>query len=179
MNGTCAIINKTQKRVLFFKKGASGTERMRKPVSFWEKNKKLILEFLRYVVVGGVAAVVDMAVNYLMLYVVLQGTKDDHGLVAVSVAVGFAVGLIANFVLSNLFVFKEAEQKEKGQTVGAFLIYVAVGVIGFGMTEGLTLLGTRFIGDTGLWYLLLTCVVKGIVLIWNYVGRKIFVYKGK
>ncbi|MCI6502235.1 MAG: GtrA family protein [Clostridia bacterium] len=179
MNGVCAIINETKKRVLFFKEGASGAERMGKAVSFWDKNKKLILEFLRYVVVGGVSAVVDMAVNYLMLYVVFQGTKDDHGLVAVSVAVGFAVGLIANFVLSNLFVFKEAEQKEKGQTVGAFLIYVAVGVIGFGMTEGLTLLGTRFIGDTGLWYLLLTCVVKGIVLIWNYVGRKIFVYKGK
>ena len=87
MNGVCAIINETQKRVLFFKKGASGTERMGKAVSFWDKNKKLILEFLRYAVVGGVSAVVDMAVNYLMLYVVLQGTKDDHGLVAVSVAV--------------------------------------------------------------------------------------------
>ena len=47
------------------------------------------------------------------------------------------------------------------------------------MTVGLTLLGTRFIGKEGIWYLLMTAVVKGIVLIWNYLGRKIFVYKGK
>ncbi len=63
--------------------------------------------------------------------------------------------------------------------MAAFLIYAAVGVIGFGLTEGLTILGTHFIGDGGIWYLFLTCCVKGIVLVWNYIGRKIFVYKGK
>jgi len=101
------------------------------------------------------------------------------GLVAISVAAGFIIGLAVNFILSNIFVFNDAEQKEKGKTAGAFLIYAAVGVIGFGLTEVLTLLGTMIIGDEGLWYLALTVVVKGIVLIWNYIGRKIFVYKGK
>ena len=146
---------------------------------FIERNKKLIFEFLRYAVVGGISAVVDMGVNYAMLFYILNGTKDDKGLVAISVASGFAVGLIVNFILSNIFVFNEAEQREKGKTAGAFLIYVLVGVVGFGITEGLTILGTLFIGDSGMWYLLLTCFVKGIVLIWNYVGRKILVYRGK
>lgn len=148
-------------------------------MEFIKKNKKLIMEFLRYAVVGGVSALVDMAVNYVMLFFILGGTKDDRGLVAISVACGFAVGLFVNFVLSNIFVFKSEEQKEKGRTLGAFLIYVAVGVIGFGLTELMTILGTLIIGDGGIWYLLLTCFVKGVVLIWNYVGRKIFVYKGK
>ena len=71
------------------------------------------------------------------------------------------------------------EQKEKGKTAGAFLIYALVGVIGFALTEGLTILGTLLIGEGGFWYLVLTCFVKGAVLIWNYIGRKIFVYKGK
>ena len=144
-----------------------------------EKNKKLLFEFLRYAVVGGVSAVIDMAVNYAVLFYLLGGTKDDKVLVAVSVAAGFVVGLLVNFILSNIFVFKEKEQKEKGKTVGAFLIYALVGVIGFGLTELLTILGTHFIGDGGIWYLVLTCFVKGVVLIWNYVGRKIFVYKGE
>ena len=146
---------------------------------FFQKNKKLILEFLRYVVVGGVSAVIDMAVNYCMLYYILGGTKEDKGLVAISVAVGFIIGLAANFILSNIFVFNAEGQKEKGKTASAFFIYAAVGVVGFGLTEGLTLLGTKFIGEEGIWYLALTVVVKGIVIIWNYVGRKIFVYKGK
>lgn len=144
-----------------------------------EKNKKLLFEFLRYVLVGGVSALVDMAVNFVMLYYLLGGTKDDKGLVAISVAAGFIVGLAVNFLLSNVFVFNEKEQREKGRTLGAFLIYALVGVIGFGLTEGLTILGTHFIGNGGIWYLVLTCFVKGIVLIWNYVGRKIFVYRGK
>lgn len=140
--------------------------------------KRTVFEFARYVIVGGVAAVIDMAVNYLMLFHVFHATKDDIRQVAVSVALGFVVGLIVNFVLSNLFVFKTDEQQKQGRTLRAFLIYAAVGLIGFGLTEGLTILGTNVIGNSGLWYLLLTCVVKGIVLIWNYIGRKIFVYKG-
>ena len=142
------------------------------------KNKKLLLEFLRYVIVGGISAVVDMGVNFIVLFFVLNGTKDDRGLVAISVAAGFAVGLAVNFILSNLFVFKEKEQREKGKTLGAFLIYTLVGVIGFGLTEALTILGTLLIGRGGIWYLLLTCFVKGVVLVWNYAGRKIFVYRG-
>ncbi len=141
--------------------------------------KKTIFEFLRYAVVGGISAVIDMGVNYAMLYYVLKATKDDTAMVAVSVAAGFIVGLAANFILSNIFVFRSAEQKEKGKTFGAFAIYVAVGIIGFGITELLTILGTSLIGDEGIWYLLLSCCVKGVVLIWNYLGRKIFVYRGK
>ena len=137
------------------------------------------MEFLRYAVVGGISAVVDMGVNFVMLFYILGGTKDDKLYVAIAVAAGFIVGLAINFILSNIFVFKDKEQREKGRTAGAFLIYVLVGLIGFGITEGLTILGTLCIGDEGIWYLLLTCVVKGVVLIWNYVGRKIFVYKGK
>lgn len=148
-------------------------------LNFFTKNKKLIMEFLRYVIVGGVSALVDMGVNYAMLFYILGGTKDDKGLVAASVAAGFVVGLTVNFILSNIFVFKSDEQREKGKTARGFLIYVAVGVIGFGLTELLTLLGTLVIGDSGIWYLALTCFVKGVVLVWNYVGRKIFVYRGK
>ena len=52
-------------------------------------------------------------------------------------------------------------------------------MIGLGLTELLTVIGTILISDSGFLYLVLTCFVKGVVLIWNYVGRKIFVYKEK
>ena len=144
-----------------------------------EKNKALIIEFLRYAVVGGASAVVDMAVNYFSLFYLFGGTKDDRGLVALSVALGFTVGLTANFILSNVFVFKSEEQRKKGKTARGFLIYAAVGIVGFIITELMTLLGTLVIGEGGFWYLVLTVGVKGVVLVWNYVGRKIFVYREK
>ena len=142
-------------------------------------DKKTLFEFARYVIVGGISALVDMGVNYVMLYYILGGTKDDRLYVALSVTAGFIVGIAVNYILSNIFVFRTDEQKKKGRTVGAFMIYLAVGVVGYGLTVGLTLLGTLLIGESGIWYLLMTCVAKGVVLIWNYVGRKILVYKGK
>lgn len=147
--------------------------------SFFQKNKKLILEFLRYVIVGGISAVVDMAVNNGLVFYVFGGETKNMGAVAISVTAGFIVGLAVNFILSNIFVFNAEEQKEKGKTAGAFFIYAAVGVIGYILTAVLTLLGTLVIGEEGIWYIILTVGVKGIVLIWNYIGRKIFVYKGK
>ena len=143
------------------------------------KQKKNLLEFARYVVVGGISAVIDMAINYLMLYVIFATDSDNTPMVVISVTAGFVVGLLSNYILSNIFVFRSGEQKERGKTVQAFLIYGVVGMIGLGLTELLTVIGTIFISDSGFLYLVLTCFVKGVVLIWNYVGRKIFVYKEK
>ena len=76
-------------------------------------------------------------------------------------------------------IISKAEQQKEGKTVKAFVIYALVGVIGYFLTVGLTLLGTLVTGESGFWYLVLTCAVKGIVLIWNYIGRKLLVYRGK
>ena len=148
-------------------------------MELFSKNKGLVWEFLRYTVVGLVAGVLDMAVNYIFLFYVFGGTKDDTLFVALSVAAGFIVGLTSNYILSNVFVFRSAEQREKGVGVKAFLIFAAVGLSGFLLTEILTLVGAQLIGEGGFWYLVLTVFVKGIVQFWNYAGRKIFVYRGK
>lgn len=138
--------------------------------------KESIMEFARYVLVGGISAVIDMGLNYATLYYILHSTKNGTWQVAVSVAAGFLVGLIVNFVLSNSFVFRQVEQQAKGRTFRAFLLSAMVGIVGLGLTEILTLCGTRIISKDGFMYLVLICVIKGIVLVWNYLGRKYLVY---
>ena len=144
----------------------------------YNKKKQLLAEFLRYAVVGGFSFLVDAGV--------LAAVKElfyrencTPGQMAICVAAGFVAGLIANYLLSSLFVFRSEEQKQRGRSLKAFLIYVLVGLIGFGLTELGMYLGTIIVGSTGLWYLLVKCFVAGVVLIWNYVGRKIFVYHGR
>lgn len=141
--------------------------------------KSNLIEFLKYAVVGGICAIIDIAVNSLFLYAIFNSDKSDVPMVVVSVACGFIVGLVCNFILSNLFVFVSDEQREKGRTLKAFFIYAAVGIIGFLFTEGLTVLGTYIIPEKSIWYIILSCFVKGIVLVWNYLGRKFFVYANK
>jgi putative flippase GtrA len=141
-----------------------------------EKNN--IFEFIRYIFVGGISALVDMGVLYIMTEFAFDGKKDGIAL-TLSVAAGFVFGLIVNYLLSQLFVFTSKEQREKGKNASAFFIYAVVGLIGFVLTELLMHIGMLFVSHEGLWYILLNCFVKGVVLIWNYVGRKIFVYRGE
>jgi putative flippase GtrA len=141
-----------------------------------EKNN--IFEFIRYIFVGGISALVDMGVLYIMTEFAFDGKKDGIAL-TLSVATGFVFGLIVNYLLSQLFVFTSKEQREKGKKASAFFIYAVVGLIGFVLTELLMHIGLLFVSHEGLWYILLNCFVKGVVLIWNYVGRKIFVYRGE
>lgn len=140
--------------------------------------KALLFEFLRYAVVGGISAVADMAVLWAVTEFVFDGKNTGLPL-TVSVSAGFVVGLIVNYLLSNLFVFTAGEQKKKGRTTKAFLIYAAVGVIGYFLTQALMHLGMTFVSKEGLAYLILNVFVKGIVLVWNYLGRKILVYRGE
>ena len=130
-------------------------------------------EFLRYVVVGGIAFLADFGV--------LVGTQESlfhryaSGVYWATV-MGFVVGLVVNYFLSLLFVFTSTKDKGKGRSVGAFLIFGVVGLLGLGWTE----LG-MWVGVACLdWnYMLVKMLVTGVVLMWNYLGRKILVFGGK
>ena len=149
--------------------------------------KALIAEFLRYAVVGGIAFVVDFAVFALFRELVFGGSGTTVA-ITVSTAAGFIAGLAVNYVLSMLMVFRTEKQQKQGKSVHAVLVFAAVGVVGLGLTELLQWLGEvkllqtslgKSINDLlgGLGVYAVKVVVAGIVLIWNYVGRKIFVFK--
>ncbi|MBQ3259429.1 MAG: GtrA family protein [Clostridia bacterium] len=144
-----------------------------------DNQKRLIAEFLRYAVVGGVSFLADLGVMTLAKELLFQHEEGFGIGLALCVALGFVSGLAVNYRLSCAFVFRSAEQRTLGRGLIPFLLYAAVGVIGFFLTELGMYLGVSIIGSEGFRYALVKCVVAGLVLVWNYVGRKIFVYKGK
>ena len=94
---------------------------------------------------------------------------------------GFFVGLIVNYIISIFFVFTAEGQKEKGKGVKAFLIYFAVSLVGLLINLGVTQLGCNLLSvtrDDTLLFMFVSGVAACVSLIWNYLGRKIFVYKG-
>lgn len=141
-------------------------------------NKTTVYEIFRYVIVGGISAVVDIAGLTFFVEVIFNSEKSPVNM-AIATAAGFILGLICNYVLSMLFVFTSDLQKEQNKNkTKTFVIFTLVGIVGFFLTELFMYLGMLICSKEGLWYIVLSCFVKGIVLIWNYVGRKIFVYKG-
>ena len=139
------------------------------------KLKNLMGEFFRYVLVGGVCFLIDAGSMTACKELFFHNNCNEWQM-ALCVAVGFLLGLTGNYLLSNVFVFRSADQKKQGWKLSAFLIFA---LIGLGITEAGMWLGVKLVGSEGLWYILVKCIMAGIVLIWNYIGRKIFVYRGQ
>ena len=155
-----------------------------------DKKKALIKEMLRYLVAGGSAFVCDLLIKTLFHSVILPEDMGGFSIfgfanewnVTIATVIGFLVGLIVNYVVSIFFVFTTDDQKALGKGIVPFLIYFAVSIVGLLVNLGVTQLGCNILSvgkeDTIL-FMFVSCVAAGVALIWNYIGRKVFIYRGK
>ena len=125
-----------------------------------------MIQFFRYVIVGGIATVVDWGVQYFLT------EAGIHYLV--SAVFAFFAGLSVNFLLSKIFVFK-AEKARVG-TALEFAAYAAIGGAGLLLTVGIMYVLTDVLH---LHYMLSKVAATFIVLFWNYFARKKLVYEGR
>lgn len=132
---------------------------------FLTPTKNGFLQFFRYLFVGGIATVVDWGVLF-----GLTELFDLHHLV--SAVFAFVAGLATNFLLSKLLVFSANEARTNGFL--EFLGYVLIGVIGLGITE---LILYVFSDHWALHYMLSKVIATVVVLVWNYLARKLLLYK--
>ncbi|HEX2947188.1 MAG TPA: GtrA family protein [Clostridia bacterium] len=133
---------------------------------------KLLQEFGRYILVGGTAFIVDMSLLYIFKNYVFH--DFTYWGVYFSTAIGFIGGLVYNYILSLTFVFTSAKEQNKGKNVGAFVVFLLIGVSGLLLTELGMYAGVQLIG---IHYLITKVLVAGFVLIWNYGLRKILLFK--
>ena len=133
--------------------------------------EKLIFEFLRYTIVGGISFLADFGALVCAQELYLK--RFSWGVYA-STVIGFVVGLAVNYVLSILFVFTQAKDRGKGRSVGAFVVFGLIGVIGLGLTEFGMWVGVEILTWN---YMVVKVVVTGAVLAWNYLGRKLLIFR--
>ena len=153
-----------------------------------QTKKELFWEVFRFLLVGGLATVADYVVAYLFRVYLLPSTLvGETWSLIISTAIGFCVGLIINWFLSLAFVFKAIRNKKEASSKKSFFIYLAICAIGL----ALSLLGMQFVqvipnfplfGTTtflkeGWDWWMMKCIMTLIVLVWNYLGRKLFVFK--
>lgn len=133
-------------------------------VIFYEQTDNFFVQLFRYVFVGGIAFIADWGMMVFLHEIV-------HTNVYIATAIAFIFGLIVNFILSKIFVFQEAS--EKTGTVGEFIVYGIIGATGLLFTEAIMWLLLKI----GIIYMIAKVVAAAIVLIWNFVARKILLYK--
>ena len=130
---------------------------------------KGIKQFLSYFGVGGVSALVEWAVFSLLEYLL-----DMPYLLATILA--FIFSTTTNWFLGRTFTFKESAYKDK-KAKEIFLVFL-VSAIGLGFN---LLLMYLFVDVFGMNTNLLKTIAKifstGIVFIWNFLSRKLWIYR--
>lgn len=127
------------------------------------KMKHLVEQVLKFGVVGVIAFLID----YSLLYVL---TEFCHIHYMISSIISFTVSLIFNYIASIYWVF-DVKQK---QTYKEVIVFTILSVIGLGINQLVMYLMT----DVGnIYYMLSKLVATAIVMVWNFITRKIFIEK--
>ena len=158
-----------------------------------QTKKQLFWEIVRFVIVGGTVTLVDYLCFYLVRVWILpeslfsSKTWDVFSL-AIATAVGFCVGLCISWKLSIAFIFRSVKDKEKASSPKAFFLFAFIGVMGLVLTElgmlimvhtlpAILLFGRTKCLDLPWAEWLAKIVMTFIVMVFNYLGRKLFIFK--
>lgn len=125
--------------------------------------KKLIIQLIKFGIVGVIATLIDLAV----LMVLKEFMKVD---VLAASAVAFSVSVIANYILSMLFVFESSGNSK----VKEFLVFVVLSIGGLLLNQFIMWIGTEIMTAYYLWVKAFALV---FVPIYNFITRKIFLEK--
>lgn len=126
-----------------------------------EKSEKLLLQIFKFIMVGGLAFVID--------YLTLIICKEVFNLnVLVSAAIAFTISVVFNYILSVKWVFDVDKSKSEKKN---FIIFIVFSIIGLLLTELIMWIGT---GVLKVNYLLVKIIATAIVMVFNFVTRKLF-----
>ena len=153
---------------------------------------QLLMEIFRFLLVGGVATIADYAVqtiaNLIMTKCFHIDIETTFWTPLISKACGFPTGMIVNWLLSILFVFQQVKDKKQTRSQKSFWMFALISVIGFVATlvgvscltwalPTIQIFGKTSIFGTTWSEWIATIVMTCVVLVWNYLGRKIFIFK--
>ncbi len=133
---------------------------------FTEPTTRPLIQFFRYVFVGGCSFLVDAGVLWLF------ARAGMHYLLAA--CFGFVAGLVFNFLLSRALVFR-AETARVGRVL-EFAGYALIGLVGLGLTEALLYFFTEIVQFH---YMISKVVASAVVLFWNFFARKVILYRNE
>ena len=126
-----------------------------------EKMKKLFIQLFRFGVVGGSAFLIDYGI---MVFLTEFGKMNY----LLSSGISFAVSVIYNYVLSINWVF-EVKKDQTGKR--NFIYFLLLSIIGLGINE---ILMWIFVEALHIYYMAAKIGVTFIVMVYNFITRKIF-----
>lgn len=125
-------------------------------------------EFFRYFIVGGLSFVIDFSILVLLREIIFNNATTEYAITSTIIA--FIIAFLFNYIASLKFVFityKSANHKKD------MILTLLIAVTGLIITILLMYLGEFILLIS---YIPSKIIVTALVLIWNYLARKYFVF---
>lgn len=133
-------------------------------------SKKNLMQFISYFFVGGCAAIVE----WIMFFVFASLCGFQYLL---STFLAFIFSTTANLILGRIWTFKQSERFSNNRLWETVEIFV-VSAIGLLFNLGLMYLFVNVLGlDTDFLMTVSKIIATGIVFIWNFLIRKLVIYR--
>lgn len=133
---------------------------------FVDKTDNIMLQFFRFIFVGGTAFVVDFSIYYGLVEFV-------HLSYLLSAAISFFISVLVNYYLSTSWVFNQSQIEN---TAIEFNLFLAISIVGLIFTEILLYIFTDIFSINYLWSKVIAAI---LVLFWNFSARRIMFYGKK
>ena len=131
-----------------------------------EKTDNLLLQFFRYIFVGGTAFVIDFG----LLYVFTTYLGIYY---LISAVLSFLISVLVNYVMSTKWVFNQDKINNK---LVEFNLFILISTIGLVFTEIILYLLTDI---CGIYYMISKIIASILVLFWNFSARRVMYYGKK
>lgn len=122
--------------------------------------RRLIKQVFGFGMIGGLCFLIDY-------FLMIGLTEIGHMNYLLSSGISFVMSVIVNYLLSMRFIF---ESKDNMNKVTEFVIFIVLSVIGLGINE---VLMWFIVEKWGLHYMVTKIVVTAIVMIYNFITRKL------
>ena len=126
-----------------------------------DKKVKLLVQIFKFVIVGGIATVLDWAI-----YFVLYNYFKIEPLIGNIIS--FSISTVYNYWASTKWVFEVNKNKSKNRMFVEFIIF---STIGLGLTELLLWIGIKLLNVNAM---VMKIIATMIVMVFNFVTRKKF-----
>lgn len=124
----------------------------------------LIKQIGRFLVVGGLAFLVD----YSVLWALVDLLATNY---LVASTLSFVVSVVFNYILSSIWVFDSTGNINRA---GSFVVFVALSIVGLLLNLAIMWLAVDILE---IYYLIAKIGSTGIVMIYNFVSRKMILEK--
>ena len=134
--------------------------------------KKLFEQIIKFGVVGASAFVVEYAVLFCLTEFVLPflfPSFSEGRCALIAAPIAFTISTVYNYILSVKWVFVKRTDASGKQTFG---IFVFLSIVALGLNQ---LIMTIFIKHWNIHYMISKVVATAIVMVYNFVSRKLFI----